>query len=53
MIKDKTKKKKVNALSDENNTNLKKGQCPARERQNKEEKTNMTEEWKWEYKKSL
>ena len=38
MIKDKTKKKKVNALSDENNAKHKIEQCPSRQRQNKEKK---------------
>ena len=37
MIKDKTKKKKVNAPSDKNNTNQKRGSS-SKTRQNKEEK---------------
>ena len=48
MIKGKTKKKKVNAPSAENNINQKKGSVLQDEDKNKEEKTNTTEEWKWE-----
>ena len=38
MIKDKTKKKKVNVPSNENNTKHKIEPCPTRQRQNNEEK---------------
>ena len=48
MIKDKTKKKKVNAPSDENNTNQKKGSIPQDKDKTKKKRTNITEEWKWE-----
>ena len=29
-------------------TQTRKGQCPAKRRQNKEKKNSMTEDWKWE-----
>ena len=48
MIKDKTKKKNVNAPPDENNTNQKKGSVPQDKNKRKKKKTNTTEEWKWE-----
>ena len=48
MIKDKTKKKKVNAPYDESNTNQKKGSVPQDEDKTKKKKTNTTEEWKWQ-----
>ena len=48
MIKDKKKKKKVNAPSHENNTNQKKSSVPQDEDKTKKKKTNTTEEWKWE-----
>ena len=48
MIKDKTKKKKVNAPSDENNTNQKKGSVLQDKDKTKKKKTNTTQEWKWE-----
>ena len=44
MIKDKTKKKKVNAPSNENNTNQKRGSVPQGEDKTKKKKTNTTEE---------
>ena len=44
MIKDKTKKKKVNVPSNENNTNQKR----AVSRKTKKKKANTTKEWKWE-----
>ena len=47
MIKDKTKKKKVNAPSDENNTNQKKGSVLQDKDKTKKKKTNTTQEWKW------
>ena len=48
MIKDQMKKKKVNAPSDKNNTNQRKGSIPQDKDKTKKEKTNTTEEWKWE-----
>ena len=48
MIKDKRKKKKVNAPSDKKNTNQKKGSVQQDEDNTKKKKTNTTEEWKWE-----
>ena len=48
MIKDKTKKKKVNATSNENNTNQKKSSVPQDEDKTNKKKPNTTEEWKWE-----
>ena len=48
MIKDKTKKKKVNAPPNENNTNQKRGSVPQGEDKTKKKKTNTTKEWKWE-----
>ena len=48
MIKDKTKKKKVNAPSDKNNTNQKKGSVLQDEDKTKKTKANTTKEWKWE-----
>ena len=48
MIKDKTKIEKVNAPSDENNTNQKKGSVPHDEDKTRKKKTNTTKEWKWE-----
>ena len=48
MIKDKTKKKKVNAPPNKDNTNQKKGSVPKDEDKTKKKKTNTTEEWKWE-----
>ena len=53
MIKDKTKKEKVNASSDKNNTNQKMGSVPQDEDKTKKKKTNTTEEWKWEDKEKL
>ena len=48
MIKDKTKKKKVNTLSDECKTNQKKGSVPQGEEKTKKKKTNTTKEWNWQ-----
>ena len=48
MIKDKTKKKKVNAPPNKDNTNQKKGSVSQDENKTKKKKTNTTEEWKWE-----
>ena len=48
MIKDKTNKKKVNAPSDENNTNQKKGSVQQHKEKTKKKKTNTTKEWKWQ-----
>ena len=53
MIKDKTKKEKVNASSDKKNTNQKMGSVPQDENKTKKKKTNTTEEWKWEDKEKL
>ena len=39
--------KKVNAPSDKNNANQKKGSVPQDEVKTKKIKTNTTEEWKW------
>ena len=50
MIKDKTKKEKVNAPSDENNTNQKQGIVRQDEDKIKKKKNNTTEEWKQENK---
>ena len=46
MIKVKTKKKKVDAPFDENNTNQEKGSIPQDEDKTKKKKTNPTKEWK-------
>ena len=51
MIKDKTKKKKVNDPSDLNNTNQKKGSVSQDEDKIKKKKTNTTKKWKWKDKK--
>ena len=48
MVIDKTKKKKVNAPSNENNRNQKKGNVPQNEDKTKNKKTNTAEEWTWE-----
>ena len=41
-------KKKVSAPSNRNNTNQKKGQCPAKRIKKEGKKNNAIEEWKWE-----
>ena len=48
MIKDKRKKKKVNAPPDKKNTNQKKGSVQQDKDNTMKKKTNTTEEWKWE-----
>ena len=48
MIKGKTKKQKVNAPFNQNNTNQKKYSVPQDKDKTKKKKTNTTEEWKWE-----
>ena len=48
MIKDKTKKKRVDAPSNENNTKEKKGSVPQDEDKTKKKKANATVEWKCE-----
>ena len=53
MIKDKIKKKKVNAPSNKNKTNQKKGRAVSHNTKTKttKKKTSTTDEWKWEHKK--
>ena len=48
IVKDKMKKKKVNAPSNENNTNQKKDSVLQDKGKTKKKKTNTTKEWKWE-----
>ena len=48
IVKDKMKKKKVNAPSNENNTNQKKDGVLQDKGKTKKKKTNTTKEWKWE-----
>ena len=48
IVKDKMKKKKVNAPSNENNTNQKKDGILQDKDKTKKKKTNTTKEWKWE-----
>ena len=48
MIKEKMKKKKLNALSDENNTNQIKGSVLQDKDKTKKKKPNRTKEWKRE-----
>ena len=48
IVKDKMKKKKVSAPSNENNTNQKKDSVLQDKDKTKKKKTNATKEWKWE-----